>query len=153
MPRPWSYTILTVAILTTFISLASSSLNQYIPRQWQRVLSVSKQPYTAPLRGCDGPLDLIKDSYTVFLHRTYALDQHKTFLVEHGVDWDTAFDEIVSSENESHGIIYGAILDDDALAAVRADIGVDLILCDTIVVPVDEENSAREYVSVAVDDH
>jgi hypothetical protein len=132
MPQHLSFITLTIVLLTTLVFFTYSSPMQYVTHQWQQLSSILSRPYEAPMDGCNGPPEeIVKDSYSVFLHRTYPLDQHKTFVVEHGVDWDTAFDEIISNETESHGLRYGANLDDEALAIVRADIGVDLLICAT----------------------
>lgn len=84
--------------------------------------------YEAPLLGCEPEEDVIKDGYRVFLHQGYSLGQHK-ITVESAVDLDAAILHIFN-ETASHGLSYDATLDEDALAAVRVDIGVDFVICD-----------------------
>lgn len=85
--------------------------------------------YTAPILSCDDPKEVVPDDYQVFLHKGYSLDQHKAFVCKStDVDFDSAIERIFN-ETASHGLIYYAILDEDALAAVRSDIGVDLVIC------------------------
>jgi hypothetical protein len=50
------------------------------------------------------------------------------------VDLDTAIRNILN-ETASHGLYYDATLDKNALAAVRADMGVDLVICDVCAHP------------------
>lgn len=85
--------------------------------------------YKAPLLSCDDPKEVVPDEYQVFLHQGYLLDDHKA-LVGDAVDFDSAT-RIFMNETASHGLINRAHFDKDALTAVRADVGVDLVECDT----------------------
>jgi hypothetical protein len=85
--------------------------------------------YKAPLFGCDIPKEsLIKDDYQVFLHKGYSLDEHKR-LVGNAVDFNSAIQR-VDNETKYHGVLYTATLNQDALAAVRAEFGVDFVVCE-----------------------
>jgi hypothetical protein len=133
MPQPWNFFILTIAVLSIITYLTYSNPIQYLPRQWQQTLPMSNAgksgSYEAPILGCDEPEeDVVKDSYQVFLHKGYSLGQHK-MTVGSAVDLATAIRNILN-ETASHGLYYDATLDENALAAVRADIGVDLVICD-----------------------
>ena len=86
--------------------------------------------------GCDGPAeDLVPYSYAVFLHQGYSLDQHKP-AIGVGVDFDSAI-KFVFPETARHGPYYHADLDDGVLMAVRADLGVDMVVCNAKVYLID----------------
>ena len=85
------------------------------------------RPYEAPVRLCDLE-SRVPDSYVVFLHFGCGLETHKQ-VVGDGVDWDNAV-QFVFEETKNHGLYYSANLDEVGLAAVRADIGVDMVECD-----------------------
>ena len=80
--------------------------------------------YEAPLRHCDG--DIVPNRYIVFLARGNSLEQHKRVLGD-DVDLDSAITNIFDSDPGQ--IHYGAELHTGALAAVRADPGVDFVEC------------------------
>ena len=86
------------------------------------------EPYQAPLRGCDDDDHRpIAQSYEVLLHPGHTLEEHKRAI---GVA--AAYLDILFKFPETHGqgIYYRCDrLDDNALAAVRADIGVDKVEC------------------------
>jgi hypothetical protein len=131
MPQHLSFITLTIVLLTTLTFLAFSNPIQYLPREWQQLYSTLSQSYTAPITGCDGtPEDIVEDSYRIYLHRGYSIEQHKTLVIEGGVDWDSCFGRVQLNETLSHGLVYRGTFDKDALAIVRADIGVDLVNCD-----------------------
>nr|POE63504.1 hypothetical protein CFP56_04407 [Quercus suber] len=108
-----------------------------LPRQWQHSLSMSNtgnnDSYTAPMLGRDDPKEVIPDDYQVFLHIGYSLDHHKRFVGE-AVNFDSAIRSVLN-ETATHGLLYRAHLDQAAVAAVRADIGVDLLNCDQLAHP------------------
>ena len=83
-------------------------------------------PYQAPLQGDDLP-GVVPQSYVIFLHKDYSLEDHKAKLTD-SVDLDKAI-EFVFPETSRHGLYYTATLDDDALESVRADEGVDMVEC------------------------
>lgn len=87
----------------------------------------NNEPYKAPLRLCDLK-SRVPNSYVVFLHFGYGLETHEK-VVGNGVDWDNAI-KFVFEETKDYGLYYSAKLDEEALAAVRADIGVDMVECD-----------------------
>ena len=85
-------------------------------------------PYQAPLYGCDGPSeDRVHQSYMIFLHHGCSLEQHKQAVGEEA-DVDSAI-KFVFPETAQYGLYYRAELGDSALAAVRADLGVDMVEC------------------------
>ena len=121
-----------IAILSVITLLTYRNLTQNLPREWQQTLSTSStcndSSYIAPMIGCDRPKkDIVEDKFRVFLHQGCSLVQHKTF-VGNAVDFDSAL-EHVFNDTANHGLSYGGTLSKDALAAVRADIGVDLVTC------------------------
>lgn len=85
---------------------------------------------------CSDPKEVVPDEYQVFLHQGYSLDDHKAFVGD-AVDFDSAT-RIFMNETSTHGLIYRAHFDKDALTAVRTDIGVDLVECDVWAYPPDE---------------
>ncbi|KAH8595494.1 hypothetical protein B0O99DRAFT_156998 [Bisporella sp. PMI_857] len=88
--------------------------------------------YEAPLLNCDVPKEeIVPDSYVVFLHQGYSLDKHKQAV---GVNIDSAIQYIVN-ETAVHGLYYRAGFDNATLAAVRTDIGVDVVECNRKVHP------------------
>lgn len=90
-----------------------------------------KYVWTAPLE-CNGDPDPeLPDRYTVYLHSGYSLSQHKHTLRDL-VDLDQAIDHEtpVSGEGRLFEHFYSAHLNDTALAAARADLGVDLVACE-----------------------
>jgi hypothetical protein len=111
----------------------------------------------APLHGCDSP-DRIPDNYCVYLRYSYPLKTHKLF-VGNFVDLDTTIDQI-SPQTDRHGIFYWAVLNETGLAAVRDDLGVDMVECDQyihLIEPVssqkyeDYHDVEQELRNVAVD--
>ena len=85
MPQPLNAITLITTGLSIITFLTYGNPIQYLPRQWQQSASTSstgnESSYVAPIVGCDGPEEeIVKDSYTVFLHEGYSLDQHKTFV-------------------------------------------------------------------------
>lgn len=87
--------------------------------------------WTAPLECNSGPDPELPNRYLVFLHRGYSLLEHKD-IVRDLVDLDQAIDHdaIVSGEGGLYELFYSAHLNDTALAAVRADLGVDAVACE-----------------------
>lgn len=84
-------------------------------------------PYEAPLHACDNPEEVVPQKYTVFLHAGYSLEQHKQ-TVGDAVDFESAIRHIFP-ETSRHGLYYDGTLNDSELAAVRADLGVDMVEC------------------------
>ena len=82
--------------------------------------------YEAPLHLCDSPTRL-PHKYIVFLHLGYLLEQHKQAVGDRA-DLDSAITYIFP-ETASYGLYYSAELHNASLAAVRADIGVDMVEC------------------------
>lgn len=84
-------------------------------------------PYLAPMHACDIPAEeIIPQSYIVFLHRGYTLEEHKR-TIGGAVDFDTVTH--IFPEHRIHGLYYAIELEDHELVAVRADIGVDMVEC------------------------
>ena len=81
--------------------------------------------YQAPLRHCEG--DIVPNSYAVFLVSSVSLEQHKR-AVDRGANLDSAISR-VHDDTDPDRIFYHAELDNVALAAVRADPGVDFVEC------------------------
>lgn len=86
----------------------------------------SKPTYKAPLHFCDLQ-SRVPDSYVVFLHIGHGLETHKK-IVGNGVDWDNAIQHVFE-EPKHYELYYSAKLDEEALMAIRADIGVDKVKC------------------------
>ena len=76
---------------------------------------------------CSDDLTRIPDEYFVYLHFGYSLEQHKQE-VGGGADLDLPVSSLFP-ETANYGHYYFARLDDAGLAAVRADIGVDMVEC------------------------
>lgn len=128
--------VLSIATLVTHLTFVCPVL--ILPRQWRHGPSMSNtgnaDSYTAPMLGCDHPKEVIPDEYQVFLHKGYSLDHHMAVVGE-AVDFDSAT-RIFMNETATHGLLHRARLDKDALAAVRADIGVYLVNCEARAYPI-----------------
>ena len=86
------------------------------------------QSYQAPVL-CEAPEpDIIPESYSVFLHSGYSLDQHKATIGDK-TNLAVAISTIFNDTPSAGELLYMAELDDTSLAAVRADVGVDLVEC------------------------
>lgn len=87
--------------------------------------------WTAPLECNGGPDPKLPDRYNVFLHHGYGLAQHKD-TVRGLVDLEQAIDLVVpaSGGGRIFELFYSAHLNETALAAVRADLGVDWVSCE-----------------------
>lgn len=85
--------------------------------------------YRAPLHHCgdSAPRD-VEGEYTVYLHRGYGLEQHKHALRGH-VDLDQSISDVFRPSGGLWELNYEAHLNETSLAAVRADLGVDLVEC------------------------
>jgi hypothetical protein len=69
----------------------------------------------------------------VYLRRGYSLDQHILHMEFVGIYLKPLMDgSPILFDNAPFGLMYGAKLDDAALAAVRGDTGVFLVECDEI---------------------
>lgn len=90
--------------------------------------------YEAPLHLCDS-LTLVPHKYIVFLHFGYSLKEHKQ-AVGNDTDLDSGITNIFP-ETANHGLDYAANLKKASLDAVRADIGVDMVECESEVYLVD----------------
>lgn len=85
--------------------------------------------YTAPLHHCsDGAPRNTNVEYMVYLHRGYGLEQHKHAL-QGQVDLGQAIRDVWRHGDELWELNYAAKLNETGLAAVRADVGVDLVEC------------------------
>lgn len=124
--------LLSFATLAIITYLKFDCLMLSLPRQWHyggsRSSAGNNGSYTAPMDGCDDAEDVVPDEYKVFLHKGFSLDSHKAFASE-AVDLNLAIRSILN-ETVTYGLHNHAHLGKDALAAVRDDIGVDLVLCD-----------------------
>jgi hypothetical protein len=118
------------AIYTDLIALSSWQTHLFAPGNMS-------EAYKAPLLGCDQP-GVLEHDYIVFLHPGHSLSVHKQN-VSNVVDLSSAID-YVFEETKSHGLYYHAILSDTALAAVRADRGVDMVECNRSVPMPDDGN-------------
>jgi len=87
--------------------------------------------YEAPMHVCDVPEETVPDSYVVFLHKGYSLETHKKAI---GVNIDSAI-RFVFDETARYGLYYSAKFDNATLAAVRTDIGVNMVECNLKVHP------------------
>ena len=83
--------------------------------------------YEAPLLSYDNPTRL-PHQYIVFLRLGHSLEQHKQ-AVGNGTDLDSLITHAFP-ETERYGELYAAKMDDASFAAVRADVGVDLVQCE-----------------------
>lgn len=120
-------TTVTTCTLISFIFF-SSNCNAILVRKLILESFGTMAPYEAPLHGCDNSYnDVVPQSYNVFLHQGYSLGDHKQTVIG-TVDLDTTI-EIVFPETARHGLYYSSELDDNALAAVRADMGVEMVEC------------------------
>ena len=124
--------ILASIIITAFVFVACGKAMQHLPRQWQHTLATWKTTYIAPTASCDVP-DVLDDEYTVWLHKLCTLEQHKKD-VGSTVDLDSAIQRVFN-ETERSGLGYYATLSVAALAAVRGDISVDVVVCNTYIEP------------------
>ena len=86
------------------------------------------EPYQAPLRGCDDKDHRpIAQSYEVLLLPGHSLEEHKRAICVAAASLDLIF---MFPGTHGLGIYYRCDqLDDNALAAVRADVGVDKVEC------------------------
>lgn len=84
--------------------------------------------YKAPLLLAD-EATRIENEYFVFLHHGYSMEEHKQ-AIGNSTNLELAITHIFP-ESGMHGLFYNAHLDDASLAAVRADIGVDVVEYDT----------------------
>ena len=132
MQKSYKVLALLLATLVTFTYLTFTWHAPSLPQQWQRDLSMpnagNNDSYKAPMLSCDHK-EVVPDEYAVFLHRDYSLDDHKAFVGD-AVDFDSTA-RIFLNETATHGLTYFAHFDKHALAAVRANIGVDLVECDS----------------------
>lgn len=79
----------------------------------------------APLRQCGE--GVVLNTYSVFLFPGVSLEQHK-LAIDRGADLDSAT-IFVRHDVDMDQIYYHAKLDDDLLASVRSDTGVDFVEC------------------------
>lgn len=124
-------TLVTMAIAVIFLLLHFTHPNtsNTVSLTWRKDLhkfTGVMGSYKAPLF-CPRDANRVPNSYFVFLHFSYSLDQHKQE-VGNGADLDSAIKWAV--EIPGYGLQYSAEFDDASLAAVRADLGVDLVSCD-----------------------
>lgn len=91
-------------------------------------------PYSAPLRSCDSKTR-VPHEYIIFLDQDYSLEEHKQAIGEM-IDLDSTIISIFPRE-EDRGLSYYGTLYNDSVAAVRADIGVDLVECNIRVVDIE----------------
>ena len=118
--------------------------------EWRRLLygphTGHKYVWTAPLE-CNSEADaVVPERYTVYLHRGYSLLQHKHTLRDL-VDLDQAIDHEVpgSGPDKVFETFYSARLNEAALAAVRADLGVDMVACEqNVYLDTGPENSSTQ---------
>lgn len=119
-----------IAFLITLFKWPTSFLNDSLARRKLLYQSPTRimNDYEAPLHLCDSPTR-VPHEYIVFLHFGYSLEQHKQ-AVGNGADLDSAITNIFP-ETTNHGLYYNAELPNASLAAVRADIGVDMVECNS----------------------
>jgi hypothetical protein len=109
-----------------------------------------KSGLEAPLRLCDDLTKVIPDHYTVYLHYDHSMEEHKQ-TVGNATDLDTAMDDMFPASVDSEtamilrGTDYFAKLDDTGLAAVRADLGVDLVECEPRIFLIDSVWSSPSF--------
>jgi hypothetical protein len=135
-----SFLITAITAIGLLFIISRTSDTVYLA--WRRVLYESPGimgSYQATLQ-CEGPNeDLVLEAYMVYLHHGCSLEEHKRAVGE-GADLDSAI-RLVFLEVEPYGFCYDAKLNDNALAAVRSDLVVDMIECQYVarVTPLDVE--------------
>ena len=87
--------------------------------------SNDKKAYKAPLENCDLP-NAVPDDYVVYLKPGYSLQQHEQTIGSAILDGSVkyVYDDILPNQ-----ICYNAKFGTDAIAAVRADPGVEMVEC------------------------
>lgn len=123
------YYALVVLPITLILLFTVYATSDRITLTWRKILHESTDiggPYKAPMHACDLPdEEIVYNSYIVFLHRGYSLDQHSQAI---GFDVESLIEHRFP-ETKRHGVYYGATLNKDVLAIVRADTGVDMVEC------------------------
>lgn len=84
--------------------------------------------YEAPLLGSDIKTRAPHSDF-VYLHLGYSLESHKQAIMIAGIDLNSAIRHVFAGF-ESRGTVYSADLDDESLATIRRDVGVDFVGCD-----------------------
>lgn len=111
---------------------------------WRRTFY---RPYLAPLHHEDDE-NVILGEYIVLLHRGCVLDEHKKTLRSE-VDLDSMISSVMPGRQDS-GDVYVAMLDDNTLELVRADVAVRFVECNFVVKfdwceePVSEASSSSD---------
>jgi hypothetical protein len=129
MPRKLIITTLTAAAAIFFILFSIRATTEglrFCPYPAKLDCLRHAGMYEAPMHVCDVPEEIVPDSYIVFLHKGYTLETHKKAI---GVNIDSAI-RLVFNETAHHGLYYSAKFDKATLAAIRTDIGVDMVECD-----------------------
>jgi hypothetical protein len=141
MSCPWllryMYALIASALLLVILAATSHSSTRSLI--WRRSLHDPGHVmplYQAPLTQCDTPrvkeLRVIEGSYWVFLHQGYSLEAHMQTIEEEHAGSRPTIDHIFP-ETELHGLYYLAVgMDDVWLEAVRGDVGVSLVECDSL---------------------
>lgn len=135
-------TFLITAITAIGLLFLISRISDTAYLAWRRVLYESPGvmgSYQATLH-CKGPKeDLTPGAYMVYLNHGCSLEEHKR-AVGKGADLDSAIG-LVFLEVGPYGFCYEAKLNENALAAVRSDLCVDMIECEyrARVTPLDVE--------------
>ena len=116
-----------------FMSTHHPPMAAWTSRTWRK--AVYKSTYQAWMH-CNAPdEDIIPNSYFVFLHWGYPLDEHKQAM-KPKVSLDGHI-ERVFEQTHSYGTYYAAKLDNASLEAVRADVGVDFVECNRRIYPME----------------
>jgi hypothetical protein len=132
-PRLLRYALTASALLLVILAATShSSTSSLIRRRSLHDSGHLKPPYQAPLTKCDQPR-VVEGSYWVFLHQGCSLEAHKlTIQEEHAGPRPPTIDHTFP-ETKLHGLYYLAVgVDDVWLNAVRGDVGVRLVECDSL---------------------
>lgn len=93
-----------------------------------------KGSYLAPTNACDDETTRVPDEYTVFLRQGYTLEEHQRNVGS--VDWDGALGRVFT-DSETQSPYYRITTNETGLAALRADVWVDLVECNIKILPID----------------